>query len=52
MSTKLETARRAADYARAEEAREKQVGLHLAERRSVTEAKLHEAQSAMRIGVR
>jgi hypothetical protein len=52
MSTKLETARRAADYARAGEAREKQVGRDLAERRSVAEAALHAAGPAMRIDVR
>ncbi|WP_022687630.1 hypothetical protein [Sphingomonas phyllosphaerae] len=52
MPTKLETARRAADYARAEEAREEQVGRDLSKKKSAAEAALLAAETETRDAAR
>lgn len=52
MSTKLETARRAADHARAEEAREKQIGRDLSKKKGVAEAALLAAETETRDAAR
>jgi hypothetical protein len=52
MSTKLETARRAADHARAEEARAKQVGRDLNSKKGAAEAALLTAETETRDAAR